>query len=210
MAAMTDERDDPFEGTIGIIGAGAKGRQIAAYALLGRCRVILEDISQSRLAEARSYIAVALHAALAQEKFPRQNGETGGGTLASLSTMESINDVARSADFLIEAAPEDEELQLEIFTLFDKFAKPEAVLASTAESISIADLAEMTNCPERCVGLQFSEPTSLKRAMQIIRAPQTSERTLELCLRFGHTLGLQPVIVSEAARSAGLREARSP
>ena len=199
---MNDER---FTGTIGIIGAGAKGRQIAAYAVVGRCRVILDDVSESRLAEAKSYITAALGSE--------------GDMLANCFTTQSINDASRADDFLIDAAPDDMESQLEIFTIFDKFSKPGAVLASTAESIPIADLAEMTNCPERCVGLQFagvpSPPASQSagallglhgRAMRIVRAPQTSERTIEICDRLARTLGFRPVIVSEAERAAAGRE----
>ncbi|MGH9560157.1 MAG: 3-hydroxyacyl-CoA dehydrogenase NAD-binding domain-containing protein, partial [Terracidiphilus sp.] len=52
-------------GTVGIIGAGAKGRRIAVYALLGGCRVILEDMSASRMADAKAYIFASLLAAVA-------------------------------------------------------------------------------------------------------------------------------------------------
>ncbi len=189
--------------TIGIIGAGTKGAAIAASALLGGYRVMLEDISSVRLSEATAHIATAVSARLDLVASPRAR-EIG----PNLVTTRSIDEVSRAGDLLIEAAPEDSELQLEIFTIFHKFAKPEAILASTANAIPIADLAEMTNCPERCVGLQFPEPQHRDRVLRIVRAPKTSDRTLQRCADFARHIGLAPEIASEAAPAPATREAR--
>lgn len=190
--------------SIAVIGAGAKGREIASHALLGGYRVIFEDISPARLSEAKAHIAAALDAALARRQIDLPRSSEIG---ANLSTTHSIDEASRAADLLIEAAPEDAELQLEIFTIFDKFAKPQAILASTALSISIADLADMTNCPERCVGLRFPEPGARSRMLRIIGAPKTNERTLQTCAEFARSLGLAPEIVSEAALAPAAQEA---
>lgn len=198
--------EEHFIGTVGIIGAAAKGREIALHALLGGFRVILEDISVERLAEAQLQISADLHA-----EFTRRNNGVRplGEIAANLSTTHSIDDISRAADFLIDAAPDDPELQLEIFTIFDKFAKPTAVLASTAGSISIADLAEMTSCPDRCVGLHFPDSfSSSDRSIRIVRAPQTSDHTLRLCESFARQVGFEPETVSEAAGAAARGEQR--
>jgi len=74
-----------------------------------------------------------------------------------------VENACREADFLIEAVPEEMELKLELFTLFDKFAKPKAVLASNTSSLSVADMAEMTYRPELCVGMHFFNPVPKMR-----------------------------------------------
>lgn len=184
---MVDERVR----TVGIIGAGAKGRQIAVCALAGGCRVILEDMSSTRLAEAQAQITSALAA----------EGASKQQLAANLSITQSMDEVSRGAGLLIEAAPEDAELQLEIFTILDKFAKPEAILASTSFSVSIADLAEMTNCPERCAGLQFPDSPSSDQLLRIFRAPKTSDRTVHICATFAREIGLEPRIMREPVAS---------
>lgn len=189
--------------TIGIIGAGAKGREIARLALLGGYRVILEDMSASRLAESGAEIAAALDAADAREEIDaRRKSEIA----ANLSTTHSLDDVSRGGDLLIDAAPDEAELQLEIFTIFDKFAKPKAILASTAHSISIADLAAMTNCPERCVGLRFPERTSRSRCLAVVRAPETSECTVQVFANVAGRMGLVAKVVSESSDPGGADE----
>lgn len=190
--------------TIGIIGAGPKGAQIATYSLLGGYRVMLEDISPVRLSEAKARITAELDAAPPGRRFDslrrRQIKE-------NLFTTHSMEDVSRAGDLLIEAAPEDAELQLEIFTIFDKFVKPTAILASTACTVFIADLAEMTNCPERCVGLRLTEPETRGRVLRVIGSPRTSEQTLKICADFAQGLGLVPEIVSEVPPAQAARKA---
>lgn len=186
---------------VGIIGAGAKGKQIAVYALLGGYCVILGDISPSRLTEAEGQITTALAAEVARGKVVR----TGKQKLAAnLYTTQSMSEVSRGADLLIEAAPEDTESQLEIFTIFDKFAKPEAILASTALSVSVADLAEMTNCPERCAGLQFPDLPPVDQSLRILCAPNTSDCTIRICTNFAREIGFEPRIIREPVTSITL------
>ncbi len=194
--------------TIGIIGAGPKGREIAIYALLGGYRVILEDMSPERLAEANAHIsAVLAEAALGQR--PKTLGNFDAAR--NLSTTYSMDEAVRGADFLIEAAPEEAELQLEIFTIFDKFAKPQAILATTAHSVPIADLAEMTNCAERCVGLHFPARATDEKSLQIVRTPQTSDCALRICASFAGKAGLEPKIVSElTGQVTSVREKKAP
>jgi 3-hydroxyacyl-CoA dehydrogenase len=190
--------------TIGIIGAGPKGVPVATLALRAGYRLILEDISSVRLSEAKARIAAAAGATVADDRFDSTHGRK---ISANFLTTHSIDEVSRSADLLIEAAPEDAELQLEIFTIFDKFAKPHAILASMARAVSMSDLAEMTNCPERCVGLQFPEPATDDRTLYIVRTPKTNKQTLQFCSDFATAVGLEPAIICEAAPAPAAREA---
>jgi 3-hydroxybutyryl-CoA dehydrogenase len=186
--------------TIGIIGAGAKGREIARLALLGGYRVMLEDMSASRLAESSAAISAALDAAAARGEIDNRRKKEVAG---NLSTTQSVDEVSRGGDLLIDAAPDEAELQLEIFTILDKFAKPTAIFASTADSISIADLAEITNCPEQCVGLRFPERSKESESLTILRGPKTSEHTVQLCVNAGRKMGLEAKIITESADLAG-------
>lgn len=186
--------------TIGIIGAGAKGREIALLALLGGYCVILEDMSASRLAESSAAISAALDAAAARDEIDDRRKKE---IAKNLSTTHSVDEVSRGGDLLIDATPEEAELQLEIFTILDKFAKPEAIFASTANSIPIADLAEITNCPERCVGLRFPERSKEGEWLLILRAPKTSERTMQLCANAARRMGLEVKVIAEPAELTG-------
>jgi 3-hydroxyacyl-CoA dehydrogenase len=203
---MPDSMLDRDVITIGIIGAGPKGAAMALHALRAGYKVILEDISSTRLFEAKAHIVAAVQLSVAGDRLDSTRGRE---ISANFLTTHSIDEVSRSADLLIEAAPEDAELQLEIFTIFDKFAKPHAILASTARAVAMSDLAEMTNCAERCVGLQFPEPGTDDRTLHIVHTPKTSKQTLQICSDFATTVGLAPAIICETAPAPAAREVRT-
>jgi 3-hydroxybutyryl-CoA dehydrogenase len=195
--------------TIGIVGAGPRGRVIARLALLGGYRVILEDLSESRLAESKADISRALEAAVARGDVDASGR---GAIAANLFTTHSVDEVSREADLLIDATPEEVELQLEMFTIFDKFAKPLTILASTSDSIAIADLAEITNCAERCVGLRVQERADQSKSLTIVRGPRTDEQTVDECFNLARRLGLEPsVAVTQPTEVAAIeRELHRP
>jgi 3-hydroxybutyryl-CoA dehydrogenase len=185
--------------TIGVIGATTLGRGIAYVAALGGYRTVLEDVSIHRLEDGVAYVTQTLDASVRSGTVtPDQKARA----LANLATAHSVEDVCRETDLLIEAAPEDMEMQLEIFTLFDKFARPGAILATSASALSIAELAEITFCPEQCVGLHFFHPVPETKQLEIVRAPATSESTVRACLEVGRRMGKEAVVVQEAAGSS--------
>lgn len=177
---------------IAVIGAGELGRRIAFAAARAGYRVILEDISPERREQGIAEFARVLDDEVAREK---RADSWRNLVFARLRTASSVEDACRTADFILETAADEEELKLELFTLFDKFAKPAAILATTAQSISINDLAGITFCPDRCVGLRFSPDAGNVTGAQIVKGRATSEETVRRCREFAQHLDLQVSVV---------------
>ncbi len=181
--------------TIGVIGAGTMGRGIAYAAALGGYRTILEDVMPETLAKGMAWIRQSLDEGVQRGKVEAAARD---GALGRIETSSSVENACREADFLIEAVPEEMELKLELFTLFDKFAKPKAVLASNTSSLSVAEMAEMTYRPELCVGMHFFNPVPKMRLIEIVKAPKTSEETIAVCREVGARMGKEVVVVKES------------
>src|ERR1700740_568821 len=181
--------------TIGVIGAGTMGRGIAYAAALGGYRTILEDVMPETLAKGLEWIRQSLEEGVQRGKVEAAARDA---ALASIETSSSVENVCREADFLIEAVPEEMELKLELFTLFDKFAKPKAILASNTSSLSVAEMAEMTYRPELCVGMHFFNPVPKMRLIEVVKAPKTSEETIAVCREVGGRMGKEVVVVRES------------
>src|SRR6266404_5875469 len=181
--------------TIGVIGAGTMGRGIAYAAALGGYRAILEDVMPEMLINANAWIAHTFDEGIKRGKL---TSEAASAAIARIATSSSVEDVCREADFLIEAVPEEMELKLELFTLFDKFAKPNAVLASNTSSLSITEMAEMTYRPELCVGMHFFNPVPKMRLIEVVRAPKTSDQAIAVCREVGARMGKEVVVVKES------------
>src|SRR5690348_6875908 len=126
--------------TIGVIGAGTMGRGIAYAAALGGYRTLVEDVMPENLVNGTAWIKNALEEGVARRKV---TAEDSAAALARIETVSTVEATCRESDFLIEAVPEEMELKPELYTLFDKFARPNAVMASNTSSLSIAEMAEM-------------------------------------------------------------------
>lgn len=181
--------------TIGVIGAGTMGRGIAYAAAYGGYRTILEDVSPEMLEQGIAYIREALAEGVAREKVTAEQQKS---ALANLTTSRSVEDVCRETDLLIEAVPEEMEVKLEIFTIFDKFARPAAILASNTSSLSVTELAAITFRAENCIGMHFFNPVPKMKLLEIVRALETSEATVQACAEAGRRMGKEVVVIRES------------
>jgi 3-hydroxybutyryl-CoA dehydrogenase len=178
--------------TIAVIGAGPRGRGITLLAALGGYRTILEDLSHTALEQSLAWI----QSALAVEVSPGEiQAPARDAALANIRTASTVDGAIRDADLVIEAVAEEMEMKIELFTLFDKFAKPGAIFASSTSSLSITEMAAMTFCPERCLGMRFFDPVPKTKLLKLSKARHTSEETVAACRQVARRMGKQVVVV---------------
>jgi 3-hydroxybutyryl-CoA dehydrogenase len=180
--------------TIAVVGAAELGRRIAYAAALAGFRTILEDISPSALEQGIAWIARALGEEVSHGKI---DAVARDAALANLSTANSAEDASREADLIIETVSDETEMKIELFTIFDKFAKPGAIFASTTASQSIAELAAVTFCPERCIGMRFFTDAQHAERLELVKARETSEETIDACREVGRRMGKEVSMLSE-------------
>jgi 3-hydroxybutyryl-CoA dehydrogenase len=188
--------------TIGVIGANPVGREIALAALLGGYRVVLEDVSSEMLEKGIAYVRQSLGERIARHELSPQEGES---VLARFSTASRADEVCRVADVLIETVPDEMEVKLEIFTIFDKFAKPGAILASNT-SLSITEIASITFRTEDCIGMRFANPGSKITRVELVRGADTSDATTAACAEMARRMGMEAGIIFESPQPFGAGE----
>lgn len=181
--------------TIAVIGAGTMGRGIAYAAVLGGYQTVLEDVNDSVLAKALSWIRESFEDGVKRGKV---DSVTRDAALSRISTSLVVNEAIREADLIIEAVPEELEMKLELFTIFDKFAKPSAIFASNTSSLSISDFTDIVIARDRCIGMHFFNPVPKMRLVEIVRTPHTSDETKDACVAVAHRMGKETVIIHEA------------
>ncbi len=117
--------------------------------------------------------------------------------LANLVTANSAEDASRDADLIIETVSDEMEMKIELFTIFDKFAKPGAIFASTTTSLSITDLAAVTFCPERCIGMRFFTQAHAAARLELVKGRETSKETIAACREVGRLMGKEVSVLSD-------------
>jgi 3-hydroxybutyryl-CoA dehydrogenase len=181
--------------TIAIIGAGTMGRVFAYASALGGYTTVLEDVSDSMLAKAVAWIRESLDEGVRCGKLEAAARDA---ALARITTSQVIDEAIRDAELIIEAVPEELEMKLELFTIFDKFAKPNAIFASNTSSLSISDFSDIVIHRERCVGMHFLNSVPKMELVEIIRTPHTSDETVAACVAVAARMGKETVVVNEA------------
>src|SRR6202171_4879177 len=171
------------------------GKGIAYASALGGYPTILEDVSQSAAAKAIAWIRDAFADGVARGKVRPAECDA---ALARLSTAHSVDQAIRDAELIIEAVPEELEMKLELFTIFDKFAKPNAIFASNTSSLSITDFTDVTVSRDRCIGMHFFNPVPKMKLIELVRTPHTSDETVATCREVARRVGEEVVIVNEA------------
>ena len=164
--------------TIALIGATPIAELIAARAITNGLHVIIDDVSDARLQATSIHLRGVIGAQQCFAPGPHDQSASAISSFSSLTLTQSIESAIRSADFLIDTLPDDLEVKLELFTLFDKFAKPNAIFITTG-STPIDDLAAITFCPDRCLAVRLNDaPNGGDTTFRLIAAQQTSRETL--------------------------------
>ena len=181
--------------TIAVLGAGIMGRGIAYVAALGGYTTLLQDTNREALQAAANEVSATLEKGVATGKVSDLDALE---ARKRLRAVQSLDEAVAHADLVIEAVPERIDLKVEIFARLDKLAPEHAILASNTSSLSITEMAAATRRAPSVVGLHFFNPVHRMRLLEIVRALETSERTLETCLDVGRRMGKECVVVRES------------
>ncbi|MBI4211745.1 MAG: 3-hydroxybutyryl-CoA dehydrogenase [Deltaproteobacteria bacterium] len=161
--------------TIGVIGSGQMGSGIAQVFAVAGYNVIMHDVEASRVEKGKSSIEKSLTKFVEKGKLSPADRDAAMSRLTGVTSLESL----KTADLIIEAATEDLNLKLKIFSALDEFAKPGAILASNTSSLPITTLAQSTNRPEQVIGMHFMNPVPLMKGVEVIRGIQTDDATAQ-------------------------------
>ena len=118
-------------------------------------------------------------------------------TLNNISITTSYEDL-KNCDLVIEAISEDMELKKEIFNKLDKLCKEDTILATNTSSLSITEIANSTNRPDKVIGMHFFNPVPMMKLVEVIRGIATSEETKNKIIGLSKILEKTPVEVEEA------------
>ena len=171
------------------------GRGIAYAAALGGYDTLLQDSSREQLERGSNDISATLEKGVATGKVSDSDALA---ARKRVRTVTSLEEAARHADVVIEAVPERIELKIEIFAHLDRVAPAHAILASNTSSLSITEMAAATKRAPQVVGLHFFNPVHRMKLLEIVRALETSDRTLALCEEVGKRMGKECVTVRES------------
>ena len=183
-----------FMNNIAVIGAGTMGNGIAHVFAQSGYQVSLIDLSQEALESALRTITKNLDRQLAKEKI---SAEDKAQTLDRISLNTSMDKGIEGAELIVEAATENTDLKLKIFKQLDELAQEHTILATNTSSISITQIAAVTNRPDKVIGMHFMNPVPIMKLVEIIRGYSTSDEVTSTIMSLSKSLGKIPVEVND-------------
>src|SRR5688572_9170270 len=178
---------------ISVLGAGIMGRGIAYAAAVAGYDTTLYDASPAALEKGMAEARALMEKGVAAGKLPAEVRDK-----ARLQARSDLDGSVVEADLVIEAIPEDMKLKTETFARLDALTRAEAILASNTSSLSITEMAGATKRPDRVVGMHFFNPVHRMKLLEVVRALETSDRTIEAVSVVGMRMGKEAVVVREA------------
>ncbi|MBT4356527.1 MAG: 3-hydroxybutyryl-CoA dehydrogenase [Proteobacteria bacterium] len=179
---------------IGVIGAGTMGNGIAQTCALCGFDVVMQDIAQAPLDNGMKTIQKSLERLVGKEKISTADYEA---ALARLKTTTDINAMT-ARDLVIEAASENIEIKLGVFTQLNEICPDSTILATNTSSLSLTRIAAASGRADRVVGMHFFNPVPLMALVEVIRALQTSDKTYNAIETLANSLGKTPVSVKDS------------
>ncbi len=181
------------EQRIGVVGAGTMGQGIAQVVAASGFNVRLYDVADEQLTRAKNAIDKGLEKLVAKEKMTAEGKQEALARLSTTTALDALSDCS----VIIEAAPEQPALKEKLFRDLSHLSS-DAILASNTSSLSLTRLAAVCERPERVVGMHFFNPVPVLKLVEVIRAEQTSDATVERIEALTKALGKTAVPVGDA------------
>jgi 3-hydroxybutyryl-CoA dehydrogenase len=174
--------------TFGVIGAGQMGNGIAQVAAASGLSVIMHDITQEFVERGLSAIAKNLQRSVDKGKLAAADKDA---ILGRIKTTTELKDMA-AADFVVEAASENESIKFKIFESLEAICAPHVILASNTSSIPIGRIASHTKRPAKVIGMHFMNPVPVMKLVEVICGLATSDDTLAITLELTKRMDKTP------------------
>lgn len=177
-----------------VIGSGVMGRGIAYTAALSGFNVILQDINEAALVNAKQYIENEMNKSRDLGFITAEKVEI---ALKNIKYTVDFQETARNADVVIEAVLENIDLKIDIFKRLDEICPSHTLLATNTSTMSPTEIGAQLSRPDKFLAMHFFNPVHKMKLIEIIRGLDTSDNTVALAKEVGEKLGKQTVEVNE-------------
>ena len=184
-----------------VVGAGTMGGEIAQVIASAGLPVVLKDVDQKfvdqGLEKALEVTNGQLGGLVKKEKITQEQADAQAkeilGRITGTTEYEGFGDV----DFVVEAVPERMQIKQAVFSELDEVTPGHAILASNTSALSISEMADATQRPDKVVGFHFFYPASMMRLIEVVAGDYTSPETLSATSNFAQQIRKQAVRSTE-------------
>ena len=178
---------------VGVVGLGTMGAGIAQISVQSGYETVGREVDAELGERGQATIERYLSRGVEKGRLAEADKDA---ALARLSLTTDLRELA-DCDLVIEAVLEELELKREVFGELDRITRPDAVLATNTSALSVADIAQATERPERVVGMHFFNPAPVLPLVEIVRTAASSGEAVQAAYDWAAGAGKEPVICND-------------
>ncbi|WP_044367106.1 3-hydroxybutyryl-CoA dehydrogenase [Streptomyces natalensis] len=179
--------------TVAVVGLGTMGTGIAEVLTRAGREVIGIDTDQAAARQAVASLEAATARAVQRERISERERQ---GILARFRTFSDLQ-AAAEADLVIEVVPENYELKRQVFAELDAVVRPDAILATGTNALSVTRLAADSQRPERVLGVHFFNPAPAMKLVEVVSSVLTAPAAVAAVTQLARDLGKDPIAVGD-------------
>ncbi|WP_058366520.1 3-hydroxyacyl-CoA dehydrogenase family protein [Haloparvum sedimenti] len=187
---------------VAVLGAGTMGHGIAQVSAMGGHEVSLRDLETEIVESGLAAIESNLDGGVERDKLTPAEAEAARNRITGTT---SLSEAVSGADLVVEAVPEEMPIKHETMTEVESHVDPDCLIASNTSSLSLTEIANALDRPERAVGLHFFNPVHIMNLVEVVVAEQTSDETVAAATEFAEGIGKTPVTVTDSPGFASSR-----
>ncbi|MCK9224022.1 MAG: 3-hydroxybutyryl-CoA dehydrogenase [Candidatus Muirbacterium halophilum] len=177
---------------IGVIGFGTMGSGIVTVSLVSGFDVTVCEVNEKAMENGKNILSKNLARMERKGNLKKSSNEY----INSLNCVFNIDEL-KDCDIVIEAATENKQLKLDIFKKLDNLMPKNTILATNTSSISITEIAGVTNRAEKIIGMHFMNPVPMMKLVEVIRGIATSQQTYDIVNDISLKMDKTPVEVND-------------
>jgi len=179
---------------IAVIGAGQMGNGIVHVFAQQGYKVTMIDVQEAALAKAMATIQKNMERQVAKGTITEDQMKS---ALENISIQIDLATGVSHADLVVEAATENIDLKLKIFSDLDAHAPANCILATNTSSISITKIAAATKRPQSVIGMHFMNPVPVMKLVEIINGYATDVKVTETIVALSKAIQKIPCVVND-------------
>jgi 3-hydroxyacyl-CoA dehydrogenase / enoyl-CoA hydratase / 3-hydroxybutyryl-CoA epimerase len=178
---------------IGVLGAGVMGGGIAQISAARGLSVRLKDVREDLLGKGLAEAARLFKNAVDRGRMRRNEAAAAMARISPALGYEGFS----TLDVVIEAVVEKLDVKRTVLSQVEAASRGRALFASNTSSITIAQIAEGAEHPERVAGMHFFNPVEKMPLVEVVRGPRTDDRTLAAIFALARRLGKVPLVCKD-------------
>ena len=178
---------------VGVVGLGTMGAGIAQVCLQAGFEVVGREVEPELGERAQERIDHYLGRGVEKGRLTQDEKDAAIGRLTLTTRLDDL----AGCQLVIEAAFEDLEVKRELFGELDRLVPPPAILATNTSALSVTQIADATQTPERVVGMHFFNPAPVLPLVEVVRTAHTSDEAFDASFAFAQLLGKEPVACND-------------